>query len=203
MTVTNAYATLEELMLVLGVRDTVDDTKATIALNGASRQIDAHCGRRFWQDSTVKVRTFRADDSTCCTVDDISTTTGLIVKIDDGYTGAFATTLTLTTHYVLEPLNAAAETPVWPYTEIVIVDGTGGYFPTSARPGVQVTAKFGWPAVPDDVKEACLIQAHMLFKAGDAALGGVQLGVDGNAFSVGEMHRTARGLLERYVRRTA
>ena len=202
MSLTNCYATLDQFKLELGISDVYDDNKAERAINAASRQIDAHCGRRFWQDSSVATRVFRADDATCCYVDDISTTTGLIVKADTGADGTYASTLTINTHFILEPLNAALEVPVRPYTEITIVDGTGGYFPTTARPGVQVIAKFGWPAVhPDDVMKACIIQSLLVFKAGDAAFGAAQLGVDGNTFFVGQMHSTARGLLEPYVRR--
>jgi hypothetical protein len=39
------------------------------------------------------------------------------------------------------------------------------------RPTVQVTAKFGWPAVPDDVTKACLVQAGQLHKAKDTPFG--------------------------------
>ena len=201
MSLTNCYATLDQLRSeITSLTDVDSDDQLERALNAASRQIDAHCGRRFWQDATVKVRTFHADDALTCEVDDISTTTGLIVKADTGGDGTYASTLTITTHFVLEPLNAAAETPVRPYTSIPIVDGTGGYFPLAKRPGVQVTAKFGWPAVPDDVLEACCRQAYALFKGGDAALGILQT-ADGMPYRVGGLHPHARDLLEPYVRR--
>lgn len=200
MALVNAYSTIDEYESALQIRDVDDQERLIVSLNAASRQVDQHCGRRFWQDATVKVRTYHAEDSLTCVVDDISTTTGLIVKTDEAQTGAFGTTLTITTNFVLEPLNAAAETPVRPYEEISIVDTLGGYFPTSSRPGVQVTAKFGWPAVPDDVKLATIVQAQMLYKAGDAALGVLQGGIDGNSFRVGRIHPTVVGLLEDYVR---
>lgn len=200
-TLTNCYATLEEFRQEIRVDDISDEEIHARALNAASRQIDSYCARRFWQDSTVVDRKFRADDGECVWVDDISTSTGLVVRIDDGDDGTFASTLTIDTHFVLEPLNAAVETPAWPYTRIVIVDGAGGYFPTGRRPGVQVTAKFGWPAIPDDVKKACIHQAGFLYKAGSATLGAAQFGNDGGAFFVADWHRTARALLEPYVRR--
>lgn len=201
MTLTNAYCTLAEFKQELGVSDVYDDAKAESAINTASRQIDAYCNRRFWQDATVKARRFRALESDCCVVDDISTTTGLIVKVDEAGDGTFSTTLTIDTHYLLEPLNAAEETPVRPYERIELVDSIGTYFPISRRPGVQVTAKFGWPAIPDDVNRACRIQSVLQFKAPDAAFGAAQLGSDGITVFVGSMHRTAAGLLEPYVRR--
>ena len=205
MALTNAYCSLEQLKLHLNVPDSFDDDKAEMAISAASRQIDAHCGdmRQLWLSSATSVRHFEVDDSTHCYVDDISTTTGLVVKVDTNGDGTYADTLTLNTHYILEPYNAAHKYPVRPYTEIEIVDGTGGYFPTGPRPGVQVTAKFGWPAVPDDVTKACVIQAALLFKAQDATFGAAQLGLDGSTVFIGQLHATARGLLEPYVRRDA
>jgi hypothetical protein len=199
-TLTNAYATADEYRAALQIRDVTDDDRLIIALNAASRQVDAYTGRRFWQDGSVATRQYRAMDHELVVVDDISTVTGLVVKIDDGLDGTFATTLTITTHFVLEPFNAADDTPVRPYEEITLVDSGAGVFPCGARPGVQVTASFGWPAVPDDVKLATIIQAQMLYKAGDAALGVLQGGIDGNSFRVGRVHPTAVGLLESFVR---
>jgi hypothetical protein len=45
-------------------------------------------------------------------------------------------------------------------------------FPLSDRRAtLQVTAKFGWSAVPVDVEEACLLKAASLFKRKDAPFG--------------------------------
>jgi hypothetical protein len=193
MTLTNAYATLAEFKIHLGINDAEDDVKAEDALNAASRQVDDHCGRRFWQDAAVATRVFRPDDSLCCYVDDISTTTGLVVKVDDG-NGNYTDTLTINTHFVLKPYNAAADG--WPFTEIQIVDGSAGYFPTGPRPGVQVTAKFGWATVPEPVRKATIDHAIKLFKSGDAALGG-----QGALGQPWELSDYSVGLLERYVKR--
>jgi hypothetical protein len=138
-----------------------------------------------------------------CYVDDISTVTGLIVKVDSSDNGfvSGATTLTITTDFVLEPLNAADEVPVRPYDRIVLTSGAQAYFPVSStRPGVQVTAKFGWPAVPDDVAEACLVQSVQLFKSADAWSGSVQLG-DGFATRIrASLNPVAEALLDAYVK---
>lgn len=203
MTVTNGYCTLGDVRSALNIPTSSADKDATIeaAINAASRQIDGHCGRRFWQDGTAVTREFYADDATEIRVDDISTATGLIVKLDENDDGTFATTLTISTHFVLLPRNAAAEVPVWPYTGIKLVDGSYT-FPQSpsGRAGLQVTAKFGWPAIPDDVTRACVVQAVQLYKAPDAAFGAVQLGVDGFAFRLGSrINPIAAALLEPYT----
>ena len=172
--------------------------KIELAINAASRQVDRYTGwpHGFWQDATVKTREFYADDSrTCCVAEGISTTTGLIVKVDADDDGTFESTLTISTHFILTPVNAADQTPVEPFTDILLVDYTGTVFPTlySGRPGVQVTAKFGWPAVPDDIQTACLIQAETIFRA--TATGIVQFG-DGFSVRSPWMNPSAAALLE-------
>lgn len=206
MAITNGYTTRDIVAAELGITSpsATQQTQIDAAVNAASRQIDAHTGRRFWQDGSLVTREYYADSYEFCPVDDISTVTGLVVKLDDADTGTFDTTLTITTHFILHPVNAGDRVPVWPYTGVRIVD-SGYRFPmfSSGRPGVQVTAKFGWPAVPDDVTKACVIQAALLFKAQDATFGAAQLGLDGSTVFIGQLHATARGLLEPYVRRDA
>lgn len=204
MALTNAYCTVadlaDELDMTAGEAARLNG-KLERAINAASRMIDKHCGRRFWQDGTVVDRQYDADNSICCYVDDISTTTGLIVKIDDDADGTFETTLTITTDFILLPYNAGDRNPVEPYTELRMVSDGIQRFPvwSNGRPGVQVTAKFGWPAVPDDVEKACLVQAAQLFKASDAIFGGVSLGLDGSVLRVrSSMSPLAEALLEGY-----
>jgi hypothetical protein len=201
LTITKGYTTLALLRSELGsyaASDTTDDSKLEAAVMAASRQIDAHTGRFFWQDATVVSRQFYAEEDDCCTVDDISTATGLVVKTDSGDNGGFATTLTITTNFILTPPNAALGYPVRPWTGIQLVDGTTFPRSESKRPGVQVTAKFGWPVVPDDVAKACLIQSVQLFKASDAVFGAIQLG-DGFATRVrASLNPLAEALLEPY-----
>lgn len=196
--VINGYTDVLTLATFIGVDDADLDTELTAAINAASRQIDAHCGRRFWQDSEVKTRQFYADDYYCVDVDDISTTTGLVVKIDTGDDGTFSTTLTETTDFILHPLNAADETPVWPYDSIVMTD-TYTFPMNSRRPGVQVTAQFGWPAIPDDVTQACLIQSKNLYKAASGTFSGFQLSSEaGIVMRTPGLDGVAAALLERY-----
>lgn len=205
MTITNGYATLAEIRAELGnyvASDTSDDSRLEVAVESASRLIDNHTGRRFWQDGSVATREYDVDPNEpyCLYVDDISTTTGLLVKVDTDDDGTFETSLTITTDFILRPLNAGDESPVRPYTEVYRLT-TSGTFPIlgSGRPGAQVTAKFGWPAVPMDVKRACLILATQLFKAGDAAFGILQMG-DGSGTRVSAISPIAAYLLEGYCR---
>ena len=201
MTLTNAYATLADLKVELNITSVQYDTKLEAALNAASRQIDGHTGRFFYQDASLEVSTYYSDDYVECSTDDISTTIGLIVKIDNDDDGTFETTLTLNTNYILLPTNAANSWPAMPYTTIRLVDYGQTVFPqwSSGRPNTQVTAKFGFPAIPDDVAKACLIQATQLFKSSDAAFGG--LSFEAGILRVRDtLNPMAAALVERYVR---
>ena len=168
MTVTNGYCTAAELRIHLGdAGTTLNATLLDRAVNAASRAIDKYCGRRFWQDSAVAARLYAPDDAYTAWVDDISTTTGLIVATDTTGDGAYATTWAAS-DYQLEPLTAAGDsTPWW---RIVAI---GSYtFPQGARRApLQVTAKFGWASIPDEVNQACLIRAGALFKRREAPFG--------------------------------
>jgi hypothetical protein len=201
VTITNGYTDLATLREELGnyiSADTGDDAKLGRAIEAASRQIDGYCGRKFWVDSTEADRQFWAESGRLCYVDDISTVTNLAVKIDEDANGSFERTLTITTDFILLPANAADMVPVRPYTEIILADNYTFPMPSNGRPGVQVTAKFGWPAVPDDVKKACLIQAADLFKAKDAPFGMAGSDQMGQLRVTSSIHRFAQALLAPY-----
>jgi hypothetical protein len=169
---TNPYCSLAQAKLVTGINDQNDDALLDMAIGAASRQIDGYVGYRFWVDSTVQTREYVADDYACITIEEgISTATGLVVAIDEDGDGTYETTLTIGTDFVLKPTNAADSVPALPYTEIVLVDNYAWPIHPSGRPGVQVTAAFGWPAVPADVVMACALLTHDLFKAKDAPFG--------------------------------
>jgi len=202
VTLTNCYVTLDAVKDELGRSDVSNDARIEAAINAASRQIDDYTGRRFWQDGSVVAREFYADDyseliSTVEQPFDISTTTGLIVKLDTGDTGTFGTTLTINTHFILTPTNAGDDGE--PFTGIRLVDSPNSFpMSSSGRPGVQITAKFGWASVPDPVNQACLIQSVLLYKATDAAMGGLSFG-DGAFLRVrGGLNPIAQSLVDRY-----
>jgi hypothetical protein len=168
--VTNAYCTLAQL------REQFDDDATILptalaerAINATSRAIDKHCGRRFWIDTNVATRVYRPDYSDLVWVDDIATTAGLIVKTDSAGDGTYATTWA-STDYELQPLNADADGQAYCWTRIGAVDRY--LFPTSGKVApLQVTAKFGWSAIPDEVEQACIIRAAAIFKRRESISG--------------------------------
>lgn len=197
-----AYATLSELKTFVGipVADTVDDTALQLALDAANLQVDGYTDRTFGADASPTVRWYTATESGQLMVDPISTTTGLVVATDENGDGTAETTWTINTDYRLEPINAVAAGEPW--TRIVAL-GTRWFPRLQYRPGVSVTARFGWPGgvAPAPVKLATLIQASRLFKRKDAPFGvagSVEFGSEMRLLN--EVDRDAQNLLRPYRR---
>lgn len=180
MAIVNGYATLVGIKAYLSISDTTDDTLLENLVESASRSIDKIANRRFYADTSATVRLYRAYSDVFVYTDDISSTTGLIVKVDEAGNGTYSKTLTLNTDYIMDPLTAEALGR--PFTQLTMVSNNESWpiFPgltqNGLRPGVQVTAKFGWPSVPSDVNVACLILTADLYKRKDAPGGVLGLG---------------------------
>ena len=100
-------------------------------------------------------------------IDDL--TSVVSVKIDEDLDRSFATTLN-EIDYQAEPVNARAFGNDYPYTRLRPQED--GYWPVSySRATVRVEGTFGWPAVPDAVREATILQASRLFTRLDSPLG--------------------------------
>lgn len=166
------YASTAELRayLRIPVADTADDTSIALAATAASRAIDHHCNRQFGQVTTAEARVYTAryDRRRCrwiIDVDDISTTDDLSVMVDDDDDQTFEMEID---DYRLLPLNAAALSLPW--TQILVgTESTN--LPTDTEGAVEVTAEWGWAAVPDPVKEATLLQGARFFQRQQAPFG--------------------------------
>lgn len=171
MALGDSYATLAELKTRLRIADNDDNDALTSALAVASRGVEACCNRQFNDAGSATARVFKPTAPTWSTVDDFSTSTGLVVAVDVGDDGTYETTWA-STDYELWPLNGITGGQTgWPYSKIRVV-GAGRYFPRYPRRAVlQVTARWGWTAVPAPVKEAALILAEDLFKLRDTPFG--------------------------------
>jgi hypothetical protein len=168
MAITNGYCTLSELKSAARIADNVDDALLERAVEAASRRIDGECSRRFYVDGAVSARTYAANRNAFLFVDDISTTTGLVVKVDDQMSGSFSTTLTVGVDYQTEPSNAVAQGE--PITLLRALD-TGFPVAENGRTLIEVTAKWGWPSVPHAIREATVLLASRQFKRLDSPLG--------------------------------
>lgn len=170
MTIVQGYITRNELKSQLGDDSDLTATRYDEIINAVSRAIDEHCKQFFWDAGSAVARTFRADNPCHLDVMPFSTTTGLVVKTDDGNNGTFGTTWTVTTDYTVSSSGYTRTGRSVPMTRINAVGGRT--FPTyGQRERVQVTAQWGWASVPPEVKEACMIKAARLARRKDAPEG--------------------------------
>ncbi len=206
MAITNGYTTLAAMKTFLSITDSADDTILESFIESASRSIDRIANRRFYADAAASARKYRAYNDLFVYVDDISSTTGLVVKIDDDGDGTFETTLTINTDFLVEPLTAASKDR--PFTQLTMVNTTftwpifPGLFSNGLRPGVQVTAKYGWPAVPDDIETATQILTADLYKRKDSPGGILGLG-DLGAIRMSALGRDVTAMVRAYKKEVA
>ena len=169
----------QELKSLLGITwtDTEDDGRLWMACDAATEMIQTHCDRQFIADTTATARVFVASTPWVVLVDDISTTTDLVVKSDEDDDGVFETTWA-STDYQLEPLNGRFSGRPWPFTGLRAVESRE--WPMEyGRATVEITARWGWKTsdattldyLPAAVRQAAQIQATALFKSAEAPLG--------------------------------
>jgi len=172
-----AIITSSDLKAHLGISDSTDDTTVATAVAATNQAIPRWCGRDFTASTTgsASARVFRPRTPTLCITDDFWTTSSLTVKTDAEDDGTYGTTLTLNTDFMVEPLNGREDGVTVPYYRLKAVSWL--FDVEHDFPSVQVTAAWGWAAVPDDVKQAALIQGARLFKrknSPEGVLGGFQ-----------------------------
>ena len=185
-----AYVTTSTVKAALG-KLTNDDRDELIsqAARSASRLIDRRTGRRFWADVTASARTydtsrvFRDGLGYGVLVDDIADSASAVVT-------AGGVTLTGVT---FGPSNAAAlGLPV-----TVLRPAVGlGVNPYTA--GVTVTARWGWPYVPDEIEHAALLLAARLYRRRDSPQGVIG-SAEWGAIRVGRFDPDVEALIAPFV----
>jgi len=194
-----SYATLAEFKSAIGITDSTDDTPLQSVLDATDALIDLYCDRKQGFGTATETRYYNADAWEYCLTDDLVSVTTL--STDDLADGTYSTTWTAGTDYNLAPGNAALDG--WPYTQI---DASVTYpknFPKEVYRGVKVVGVFGWPAVPQAVKQAALIQAGAVWSSrtspfgviGSADLGGILR-------QTRALHPEAQVLLESFRKRS-
>lgn len=159
MALTNCYLTVAELKTYLGnISDSVDDAALERVISAACRQIDGHCGRFFYQQtSTVKYYTPR--DTWLLLVHDLLSVSALASDEDRDNVWEVAWSAS---DYVLGPRNAAYAVPARPYYQIQVAPA-GRYVFIRGQDMIKITGTWGWTAIPDAVIEAAFLQASRLF----------------------------------------
>lgn len=147
-----------------GITDVVDDTELAMFITASSRAIDDHCNRQFGVLAAPQLRTYKAwpdydRGQWVVDIDDLMTAAGLVVDVAG----------VVTTEFTKEPVNAAAETRPW--TRLAF-DRTAAVRPTvDNNYAVNVTATFGWTAIPVSVIQATLLQCSRFNARRDSPYG--------------------------------
>ncbi|HKZ20482.1 MAG TPA: hypothetical protein VJQ57_10255, partial [Acidimicrobiia bacterium] len=157
------YATTAELRAYITRSSvTVDDTELALAVTAASRVVDEFCGRQFGSTAAeARVYTAEYDHRRrrwLIDTDDISAVAGLSILVDDDDDDTYDKEID---EYRLWPFNAGDMGRPWTR---IIVDPDSTNFPSCSEGAVQVTAAYGWSAVPSPVKTATLVIANRIFQ---------------------------------------
>jgi hypothetical protein len=178
--IANGYATLAQIKSALRIAsgDATDDALLEMAVESASRLIDAYCGRNFINAGTV-TRYYNTENPYVVQIDDARSISQ--VQTSTGLDGVYDTTWTIGTaggqgDAQPEPINDYLGGVVWPYTRIRAI---GDYsFPTGPENSIKVTAVFGWPNIPVTVTQACVLQSSRIFARLQSPLGVAGFGPD-------------------------
>lgn len=181
MAVTDAYVTTAQYRASINRSDAGADADILADLTAVSRYLDKRLGRHFTVDVANVARVFTPIGSDrlrapagagmplgwaetenpwraigaqrVLHIDDLSAAPASI-KLDEDQDGAFEVTLA-TTDYELLPRNAPLGSEARPYTAIELTPwGTRWSWLPGVR--VQVTGRWGWPAVPPAIQRATI-----------------------------------------------
>jgi hypothetical protein len=157
--ITNGYATLAELKSSLTITDSDDDALLELAITSTSRMIDDFTGRFFYANGTVGspvIRYYTPNDPWTLAVDDYVSISE--IATDDNFNQTWST-VWAASDFLKEPVNNSLRG--WPYTRLL---ATGRYvWPYYLPQACKVTGVWGWPAVPAEVNQACIIQSSRIF----------------------------------------
>lgn len=183
-----AYATAAELRAQMNKTSTADDSILATILSAAERTINRFSNRPdgFEADAAASARRYAGSGKPYQSIDECVSIT--LVEVKNSPTSTSYTTWA-TTDWI--PIRGDPEDPNYnglPYT-MIMVDPTGsqsifysgsfvtrgGFRPTTdvhrGVPTVRVTAKWGFSvAVPDDIHEACIMQAARWYKRLEGAM---------------------------------
>lgn len=169
-----AYTTQALVKTYLGIPSgtSSENTAIDSAIAAADSEIDQICGRTFVTPGAATTKTYVPYDDYTVYIDDVAQTTGLVVKEDTALDGAYDTTLTITTDFILTGNSA-------PYRVLRRVDGDMWPRDRYGRPTVSVEAFHGYKmTVPSQVSQCSLVIAARLYQRKSSPLGFQTGGVD-------------------------
>jgi hypothetical protein len=166
MAIANGYASLSQIKAAARITDAVDDSLLEMAVESASRMIDAECDRNFYSSGTA-TRDFTPNDLYTVDTDDL--TSIVSVKLDDTGDLTFPITLAVT-DFQTEPLNQRVSGNPYPIYRLRMI---GDYLLPiwGNQATVRIQGVYGFTPLPIQVTQACVIQASRIFKRLDSPLG--------------------------------
>lgn len=213
MALGDSYLDLDALKEYLGIKlGKIDnDGNLAAAIDSTSREIERICNRQFNRAEVATPRIFAPSVARGrrIEVDDFYTTDDLLVEYDE--TGLGDWVEIASDYYELYPYNGVVSgLPGWPFTEVRVLPlflARPFFLPSPAlslrRARFRVTAKWGWAAVPADIRQACMMLCGDTYQQKDSPYGvmsdqyGVTLRPSGPTSGVGTQ---ARLKLSRYTR---
>lgn len=160
------YADLDDLKKTLELTgQDFADPDLELAIGAASRQIDEHTGRYFYVDSEAQERFFSPRVGRRVKIDDLVELESVATdpRRDRSFDEEWEAD-----DYLLSPLNASSDGQPWTHLEARRTLA----LPCGANT-LRVTGRFGWPRVPDQVRQACAILATRLMRRSREATFGV------------------------------
>jgi hypothetical protein len=167
-----AYVDPTELTNYLRSTIVADEVEIEMALGAAESAINSMCHRTFTVPTAASTRTFVSTDTYGLVVPDIASTADLVI-VNNGATLTAADYQLEISPGVPGPVGVDGRT--WPYSRIIRLSGWW-HVPTDGKATVSITARWGWPAVPDEVKLATKLLARDYLLARDTGFGIVQVG---------------------------
>lgn len=170
MAIGDDYITMADLKSYMNIQDDQYDARITSVATAVSREVEDHCHRQFNLDTGPTSRLYFPTSADSVITDDFSSDATVTVNTDVGLDGSYSQ-LWSASDFISMPINGVRNgIPGWPFWEIEAV-GNLYRFVDRRRPFVQVTAVWGWLAVPKPVIEACLMLGADTFQMKDSRLG--------------------------------
>lgn len=162
------YVNRDELKSAINLPEATADADINRALGASSRAVEKLTSRRYWQDAADVTHRYTALSTSLVVVDDLTSVTTLSSNGSE----------IAASDFYLEPANNIkyGEPYLW-------IESDGAF--SLGRQSIEIVGKFGWPEVPDQVKQIVIVTAvKMLKRTREAPWGIIETGFDGMALRI-------------------
>ena len=203
---TTAYATVDDMIHAMDKSTTttysaLERTVMARCLDSASRAVDGVCRRSFWQTDAGTVQYYTPYNFERLRVRDLVSVSALATDEDGDLVYELSWT---SSEYLLYPIDAAtADAVARPYTEIRASMATGSAkyaFPVGREKSVKVTGVWGWPSVPDVIRDVTILEALRSYEQFQAPSGVITNSTAGTFTITPAIHPTSAARLKPYIR---